>query len=222
VSFIGEYPTGFVEYRDAACPVSVSLEAFSPFIPLNTDDSSLPVTVLEFTVRNAGKTEVEVELAGWLENAVRWHSGRTRDGTRLNRLVRSGDFLFLECGAEDPRNAEPDRSDIVFEDFEKETDEGWMVTGTAFGRGPVEMARMPAYQGDVGGRGKRVVNSHASAPGNSLREKDAATVILTSRPFIIDERNYITFLCRGASKTGEGCGGKTGMMRETLRLYLRS
>ena len=52
VSFCGEYPIGTVDYADPAYPVSVRLEAFSPFIPLNTDESSLPATVMRFTLRN--------------------------------------------------------------------------------------------------------------------------------------------------------------------------
>ncbi|HWI59584.1 MAG TPA: GH116 family glycosyl-hydrolase, partial [Bacillota bacterium] len=78
VSFIGEYPIGYVEYRDPDLPLSVSLEAFSPFIPLNTEDSSLPATVLHFTVKNHSQTAVEAELAGWLENAVCLHSAQLR------------------------------------------------------------------------------------------------------------------------------------------------
>jgi hypothetical protein len=70
ISFNGEYPMGFVNYRDPASSVSVSLEAFSPFIPLDADESGLPATVMRFTVKNTSTTKVEVELAGWLENAV--------------------------------------------------------------------------------------------------------------------------------------------------------
>ena len=78
ISFRGEYPIGRVEYRDPQCPASVSLEAFSPFVPLNTEDSSLPATVMQFTVKNNGPAKIEAELAGWLENAVCLHTRRSK------------------------------------------------------------------------------------------------------------------------------------------------
>ena len=86
IRFRGEYPIGMVSYQDAAVPLVVILEAFSPFIPLAVDDSSLPATIMEFTVRNISNAEVEAALIGRLENAVfldhRWQSG-----TRQNRIV---------------------------------------------------------------------------------------------------------------------------------------
>jgi hypothetical protein len=144
VSFIGEYPIGRVEYRDPDSPASVSLEAFSPFIPLNTDDSSLPATVLEFTVKNERSAEIEVELAGWLENAVCLHTAPAWEGLRHNRLVRRDGLLFLECSAQEaPANPGPARPDIVFEDFEGETYAKWTVTGTASAPGRSKSRKSP-------------------------------------------------------------------------------
>src|SRR5262249_40420834 len=42
VTFRGESPIGYVESRDDKADVAVTLEAFSPFLPLNADDSGLP------------------------------------------------------------------------------------------------------------------------------------------------------------------------------------
>ena len=50
----------------ADLPVSGRLEAFSPFIPLNADDSSLPATVMSYTVTNTSDAELEVEVFGFL------------------------------------------------------------------------------------------------------------------------------------------------------------
>jgi uncharacterized protein (DUF608 family) len=90
ITFRGEYPIGRVTYRDEALPVSVSLEAFSPFVPLNVQDSSLPATVLAFEVKNTGGSSIEISLAGWLENAV------CRQGDRGLRLLRRNS---VETGA---------------------------------------------------------------------------------------------------------------------------
>jgi uncharacterized protein (DUF608 family) len=100
VEFCGEYPIGFVEYSDPETPVRVSLEAFSPFIPLNPEDSALPATVMRFTVRNTGDETVTAELAGWLENAVCLYSAESIAGQRHNRILRRDAFTFLECDAE--------------------------------------------------------------------------------------------------------------------------
>lgn len=206
ISFVGEYPIGYVNYRDADMPVRVSLEAFSPFIPLNTDDSSLPGTILEFTVLNESASPLDVELCGWLSNPVCLYSAGHRPGMRRNVIKRGRRRLVLECAAlETPPEASREaRPDIVFDDFENPTYANWSVEGTAFGKGPVEIARIPAYQGDVGGTGNRVVNSHASAPGQSVEERDSAQGTLTSKPFILT-RNYINFLIGGGAHEGKTC-----------------
>ncbi|MGD0092310.1 MAG: GH116 family glycosyl-hydrolase [Planctomycetota bacterium] len=204
ITFCGEYPIAFVEYRDAAVPVAVTLEAFSPFVPLNTEDSSLPVTVLRFTVKNTSNAKIEAELAGWLENAVGLNSKTAC--TRQNKIVKPAGATCLECSATElVQKAETsNRPDIVFDDFEKETYEGWTVTGTAFGDGPIEKAKMPDYQGDVGGHGKRVVNSHNARHGEDIPKGDAHVGTLTSKEFVI-ERNYITFLIGGGAHKGKTC-----------------
>jgi len=206
VTFNGEYPFGFVEYRDPAVPVSVTLEAFSPFIPLNVEDSALPATILRFTVKNISQKRVEADLAGWLENGVCLYSGKSCAGLRRNRIVRRENMTFLECLAEKPPSSQwnPPRPAISFDDFEEDTYEGWSVTGDAFGRGPAGKEKIPSYQGDLGMHGKRAVNSHATAPGQSVTEKDSATGTLLSKPFRI-ERNYITFLIGGGGHKDRTC-----------------
>ncbi|MEI7729905.1 MAG: GH116 family glycosyl hydrolase [Verrucomicrobiota bacterium] len=206
VSFTGEYPIGYVEYRDPESPASVSLEAFSPFIPLNPEDSNLPATVMRFTVKNTSAQPLEAELAGWLENAVCLYSSETRDIVRRNRVVKRDQYVFLEASAEAApmEKSAPKRPEIVFDDFERETYESWIATGTAFGTGPVEKSKVPGYQGELGMHGTHVVNSHAAAPGNNTGGKDGATGTLTSKPFTI-ERHYITFLVGGGSHKGKTC-----------------
>ena len=204
ITFLGQYPVGIVTYRDSDVPVSARLEAYSPFIPLDANDSGLPATVMSFTLTNESRADVEITIAGRLENAVGLDH-REYPGTRRNQITDEPRFTFLESSASKPRKSvAPTRPDVVSEDWAQQTYERWTVEGAAFGRGPVLKATMPAYQGDVGGPGTRVVNSHATAPGNTIGAKDDQTGKLTSRPFTI-ERNFIRLWIGGGNHPGESC-----------------
>lgn len=172
VSFTGQYPIGVVSYSDPACPVSAKLEAFSPFIPLNDNDSGIPATVMEFTLTNTSGASVNVEIAGWLQNAVcRFSSNVT--GIARNQVVSAADHLRVTGSVEAGSNSGP----VVYDDFERTTYDPWVATGTAFGSGPVDTTNYPSssYQTLSGFHGRYVVNSHASAPGTSNAQRDQAT-----------------------------------------------
>jgi non-lysosomal glucosylceramidase len=54
-TFTGEYPLAHIRFEDSSLPVQVELEAFSPFIPHDADDSGLPVAILRYRVTNPGQ-----------------------------------------------------------------------------------------------------------------------------------------------------------------------
>ena len=201
ISFRGEYPIATLNYADPGVPLEVKLEAFSPFIPLNTDDSCLPATVFQFTLQNRSSVPLEATLTGELENGVCLHH-RNRSGVLNNRFLHTKGATLLVSSAENKiAPIASTRPDIVFEDWSRENYDGWKMEGLAFGSGPVKKSAIPTYQGDVGGDTPRMVNSHASAPGNSVEEKDRATGKLISRQFVID-RNFIAFWIGGGKAKG--------------------
>ena len=68
--FTGEYPFARVELTDPALPVRVELEAFTPLIPLNPEDSGIPCAALTYTVTNISDQPIDVTLVGSLCNPV--------------------------------------------------------------------------------------------------------------------------------------------------------
>ncbi len=98
----GEYPIAELTYQDEALPVRVSLEAFSPFIPLNSQDSGLPAILFNFTVTNPTDKTVLASLAASLQNIAGWDGAAPIDGVRSfvyggnsNSLARLGDLTAL-------------------------------------------------------------------------------------------------------------------------------
>lgn len=85
--FRGEFPFAEIEFQDPKLPLEVTLEAYSPFIPLNADDSGLPIAVLRFHLRNKVGATVRVSLAGNLFNPIGYRGSGPLVGEQLGQNV---------------------------------------------------------------------------------------------------------------------------------------
>jgi non-lysosomal glucosylceramidase len=66
----GEYPFATVDLQDDSLPINVQLEAYTPLIPLNPEDSGIPCTILTYTVTNTSQEKLNLTLAGSIINPV--------------------------------------------------------------------------------------------------------------------------------------------------------
>jgi uncharacterized protein (DUF608 family) len=219
VEFRGEYPIGRVRHAAADFPLTVEMEAFSPFIPLNAPDSALPATVFHITVQNTSTRPVKASLLAWLENAVCLSSATQASGQRRSRAVAErGRSLLLHSAEEAPAEERPPpRPVVTLADFEGGDYGGWQVAGEAFGVKPAG-GTLPNQQRVSGFAGKGLVNTYLGG--------DRPHGTLTSPPFTISRR-FVNFLLGGGNHPGETCinllvGGKvartaTGLDNEELR-----
>jgi uncharacterized protein (DUF608 family) len=212
ITFKGSYPIGEVTFRDSTVPVVVSLEAFSPFCPLDEDDSGLPATIVNYTIKNKDSVPLKVQVAGWLKNPVCLGSMKDAPvGFRKNDAESNEKYSVLACSVNPlpPKAPDPNvRPAILFEDFEKptyaESMGGWTPTGTAFGDGPLEASKRPSYMGELNVQGVRAVNTHVTSHGEDVGKADTHVGTLTSREFTI-ERRFISFLIGGGKHPGKEC-----------------
>jgi len=62
-SFRGEYPFGEVTLSDRRLPLRATVTGFSPFIPLDDRNSSLPAAIIEYTLTNRSKKRVDFDFS---------------------------------------------------------------------------------------------------------------------------------------------------------------
>lgn len=61
--FDGEYPVAKLDFKDQKFPGEISIEAFNPFIPTNSFNSSLPVTFFKIRIKNTTEKPLDYTVA---------------------------------------------------------------------------------------------------------------------------------------------------------------
>ena len=93
--FTGEFPLAHIDFEDRELPVRVSLDAFTPFIPLDAEDSGLPVAILRYRVNNPNRTPAKVSIAFAIDNPVRDPAQPRNEETRVNTRQEGGGLTGL-------------------------------------------------------------------------------------------------------------------------------
>ena len=68
VTFIGRFPVAELEFHEPRFPGKVRMTAFSPFVPHNDRDSSMPVALFTFTIENDTNAAIDYTLAATVGN----------------------------------------------------------------------------------------------------------------------------------------------------------
>jgi len=94
----GEYPFAWVDLWDDYLPLSFTLEAYTPLIPHEPDDSGLPTVILSYTAKNNGKEPVEATIVGSLTNLVGYTGVDQFGALRRDKLGGNVNELREETG----------------------------------------------------------------------------------------------------------------------------
>jgi uncharacterized protein (DUF608 family) len=85
----GEYPLVRIDFVDDTVPLTASLEAFTPLVPLDVEASGLPAAVLRYRIRNTGDAAVEATVVGTLFNPIPEPRNELRSDAALRGLAFS-------------------------------------------------------------------------------------------------------------------------------------
>ncbi len=98
-TFQTAYPFGQVLLRDNSLPVEVTVGAFNPLIPGNTDDSSLPMVVLSYKVKNTSDKSIKISLAGNIPNFIGFDGKEGQAYQNINTYKEAIDLKGIHYSA---------------------------------------------------------------------------------------------------------------------------
>ena len=151
-SFLARFPFGYLDISDNDLPLKIKITGWSPFIPTDDDNSSLPVAALEYHFVNTGAETIDAIFSFNSKNFVEVNNGKNSISSTKNGFVLS----------EEGTKEKPLRTDIAF--F---TDAAAIVNHCWFRGGwwdPLTMAWNAVKNAEI----KSVPPVESKAPGASL------------------------------------------------------
>ncbi len=88
-TFIARFPFAVIDLQDDDIPLQVSITGWSPFIPTDADNSSMPMGAIEYTFRNTGKSKVDAVFSYNSVNFMSEPGGISRIRSASNGFVLS-------------------------------------------------------------------------------------------------------------------------------------
>jgi uncharacterized protein (DUF608 family) len=153
-TFKPRFPFATIDLTDAEVPVSVQIKGWSPFIPTDENNSSLPVGALEYSFSNSGKSPVELIFSYNAKNFLKVENGKSEI-----RKYKNG-FILSEAGTKEKAFLKGDIA-IYTDQAQTVVDHSWFRGGWW---DPLTMAWNKIKSGDL----KAVDPVDTGAPGASL------------------------------------------------------
>jgi len=152
-SFLSRFPFGYLDISDNDLPLKIKVTGWSPFIPGDDNNSSLPVAALEYHFVNSGTASIDAIFSFNSKNFVSINKGKNNVSS-----VKNG-FILTEEGTKE----KPFRTDMAFS-----TDDDSTVVDHCWFRGgwwdPITIAWNAVKKGEV----RSIPPVDGNAPGASL------------------------------------------------------
>lgn len=152
--FKARFPFATIDLIDKDLPLKVQMTGWSPFIPTDDDNSSLPVGAIEYSITNRGTTSLEAVFSFNAKNFLRTDGGKDKIRSHKNG------FILSEEGSKEKT--------FLKSDFAIFSDDDTTVTDHCWFRGGWWDPLTMAWNAIKSGEAKAVAPVESGAPGASL------------------------------------------------------
>ena len=121
-SFSSHFPFATIQLQDEDIPMQIDLQAWSPFIPTDQDNSSLPVGAIEYTFTNTSGKDLEATFSYSSRNFMAWGNG-----PQSIRPIKNG-FVLSQKAPENEKYQQGDFA-IFTDDDHTAVDYSWFRGG---------------------------------------------------------------------------------------------
>ncbi len=97
-SFTARFPFAFINLQDNDIPMDVKITGWSPFVPTDADNSSLPAGGLEYTFSNSGSSKIDAVFSFNTKNFMRLADGKSSIRALSNGFILAQDSIKKKQG----------------------------------------------------------------------------------------------------------------------------